>query len=271
MNDSKKEKSRLYAQIKRQKINADPILREKYLENKKLEKIKHKNKINPNWKEDKHNKEKQKELIAKQKKLEKTKRQRDRAFALLIKKAWAPKSPKTCSCCGVSLDETNSYKLSTYCKKCHNENCVKRAKGEKYKEYRKEYKLANKEKLKNKQKIYMGEYLKKPENRLIFNIRRRLSDFIRSKNSADRAGVGCTKEFLISHIERQFNNGMTWDNYGTVWHIDHIIPISKFKRTKEELLKANHFTNLQPMMALDNMSKGNKIIGIVQPELCMSY
>lgn len=51
---------------------------------------------------------------------------------------------------------------------------------------------------------------------------------------------------------------MTWNNYGK-WHIDHIIPISSAK-TEEEVIKLNHYTNLQPLWAKDNLKKGNKII-----------
>ena len=53
---------------------------------------------------------------------------------------------------------------------------------------------------------------------------------------------------------------MTWDNYGE-WHIDHIKPISSFdlKDAKNQKL-AMHYTNLQPLWAKDNISKGNKIL-----------
>jgi hypothetical protein len=44
------------------------------------------------------------------------------------------------------------------------------------------------------------------------------------------------------------------------WHIDHIKPLSKFNlQDRNEFLKANHYTNLQPLWAEENISKGNKI------------
>jgi len=70
--------------------------------------------------------------------------------------------------------------------------------------------------------------------------------------------VGCEPSILIKHIESQFVDGISWDNYGK-WHLDHRIPLSMAK-TEEELYKLCHFTNLQPMWAEENLKKGSKII-----------
>ena len=51
---------------------------------------------------------------------------------------------------------------------------------------------------------------------------------------------------------------MNWENAGK-WHLDHIYPVSLAK-DEEELLKLNHYTNFQPLWAVDNIKKGNKII-----------
>ena len=55
---------------------------------------------------------------------------------------------------------------------------------------------------------------------------------------------------------------MSWDNYGKKgWHIDHITPLVLFDLTnREQVLMACHYTNLQPLWAKDNLSKGTKII-----------
>lgn len=57
------------------------------------------------------------------------------------------------------------------------------------------------------------------------------------------------------------NKGMLWSNYShSVWHIDHITPLASFDLTnREELLKACHYTNLQPLWAKENCSKGAKL------------
>jgi hypothetical protein len=51
---------------------------------------------------------------------------------------------------------------------------------------------------------------------------------------------------------------MNWDNRKD-WHLDHIYPVSLAK-DEQELIKLNHYTNFQPLWAIENMSKGNKII-----------
>ena len=51
---------------------------------------------------------------------------------------------------------------------------------------------------------------------------------------------------------------MTWDNYGQ-WHIDHIIPLSSAK-TEMEIYELCKYTNLQPLWAVDNLRKNNKLI-----------
>ena len=70
--------------------------------------------------------------------------------------------------------------------------------------------------------------------------------------------LGCTFEFFISYIGKQFTKGMSFENYGK-WHLDHIYPISKAESI-EDVIKLNHYTNFQPLWASDNFKKSNKII-----------
>ena len=63
------------------------------------------------------------------------------------------------------------------------------------------------------------------------------------------------------HIENKFVEGMTWENYGKIWHIDHIVPINYNNPTLEEVIKRLHYINTQPLWASENISKGNRYIG----------
>ena len=84
------------------------------------------------------------------------------------------------------------------------------------------------------------------------------------KELSSKEYLGCDTKTLKEHIEKQFTEGMSWDNYGD-WHIDHITPL-KFKKdgkvpTLEEVGERLHFLNTQPLWAEDNISKGNRYIG----------
>jgi len=68
--------------------------------------------------------------------------------------------------------------------------------------------------------------------------------------------LGYTLEEFKSHFESLFLDGMSWDNHGE-WHIDHIIPVSKFP--KDRILELNALENLQPLWASDNLKKGDRI------------
>lgn len=72
--------------------------------------------------------------------------------------------------------------------------------------------------------------------------------------------LGCSISYLIEYLEKQFKDGMTWQNYGkNGWHIDHIRPCSSFDLSiPEEQQKCFHYSNLQPLWAKDNLEKGCK-------------
>jgi hypothetical protein len=80
------------------------------------------------------------------------------------------------------------------------------------------------------------------------------------KNSSAVGDLGCSIQEFKLYLESKFQTGMTWDNYGRKgWHIDHIIPISRFDLLNAEQAKiACHYTNLQPMWWNENLKKGNR-------------
>jgi hypothetical protein len=82
--------------------------------------------------------------------------------------------------------------------------------------------------------------------------------------------VGYTIEDLIGHLTKQFKKGMTWDNYGEVWEIDHVIPKSLFNIfSKHDLAfrKCWALENLQPLWKVENMKKQNRFEGQFQQPL----
>jgi len=72
--------------------------------------------------------------------------------------------------------------------------------------------------------------------------------------------LGCPIDEFKQHIEKQFQEGMTWDNHGK-WHIDHLVPLKYNNPTIEEVIERLHYTNTQPLWASENISKGNRFIG----------
>jgi hypothetical protein len=70
--------------------------------------------------------------------------------------------------------------------------------------------------------------------------------------------IGCTWEEAKAHIERQFSAGMSWDNHGLMWELDHVIPLS-YATTPEEAIKLSHYTNIRPLLKLDNRRKWRNI------------
>jgi hypothetical protein len=130
---------------------------------------------------------------------------------------------------------------------------------DKHKERIKQYRQTKKKERAKYQKMLL-------ETNIIYKIsqlcRSRILKLINktTKNEKSFNIIGCSPEFLKEYLEKQFKDGMSWDNYGFYgWHIDHIIPLSSAK-TEEEVYKLCHYTNLQPLWAEDNLKKGSKII-----------
>ena len=118
--------------------------------------------------------------------------------------------------------------------------------------------------IKNKSKI--NQYHKnrrKKDNIYSLSQRTRsmISDSLRkegyTKKSKTYEILGCSFEFLKKHLEIQFKDGMSWENRSD-WHIDHIVPLSSAK-SEAEIIFLNHYSNLQPLWAKDNIQKSNKM------------
>ncbi len=123
----------------------------------------------------------------------------------------------------------------------------------------KKYRENNKESI---NEYYRRKRLNDPMYRVICSMRTRVNRFCRQVgiNKANRTIdlIGCSIEEFKFHIEFRFVGDMSWDNYGK-WHIDHITPLSTASNSKD-LMTLNHYTNLQPLWAFDNISKGNRVL-----------
>ncbi len=88
-------------------------------------------------------------------------------------------------------------------------------------------------------------------------IRKVLGGYIK-KSKKTQELLGCTIEKFWVHLEEKFTKGMTQENYGE-WHVDHIKPCASFDLTDpEQQSECFHYTNLQPLWAIDNLKKGAK-------------
>ena len=126
---------------------------------------------------------------------------------------------------------------------------------EKRKQYRENYKPRKREQRKERRNT---DPIFNLTNRMRGRLRKYLIILNISKKNKTFEIVGCSPQFLKEHLEKQFVDGMTWENRNK-WHIDHKIPLSSAK-TEEELYKLCHYTNLQPLWAEENLKKSNKII-----------
>ena len=176
---------------------------------------------------------------------------------------------KRCSKCGVVKDvgEFCVHKRSKGGRDCRCKEC----KGKQDKEYSEK----NKEKILSKAKEYKKAHRKRynewERNKKKTDPNYKLSSLVRSKvfkllkgdnkQNSSLSFLGCSVEEARKHIEAQFRPGMSWENHGQYgWHIDHIRPLSSFDLADLEQAKiAFHYTNLQPLWAEENLTKGKKL------------
>ncbi len=134
---------------------------------------------------------------------------------------------------------------------------------DKNKQKRKDYCDKNRNKIKKQTKQYTKNKLKndisfKISHNLRCRINSALNGFTKSLNTM--LLIGCEIDYFMYHIQKQFKRGMHWDNHGE-WHIDHKSPCAKFDLSKpSEQRKCFHFSNLQPLWAIENIRKGSKIL-----------
>jgi hypothetical protein len=130
--------------------------------------------------------------------------------------------------------------------------------------HRKKYYNKNKELIiKRETKRFREKYNSNNEFKIKSLLRRRLLNAVGKNFKKGKAieYLGCSIEEFKTHIAKQFKDGMAWDNHKVdVWHIDHIKPCDSFDLTKEEEQRiCFHYSNMQPLWAKENYSKGYKL------------
>jgi hypothetical protein len=194
---------------------------------------------------------------------------------------------KKCTKCGEIKPITEFYKnpgnLDGYhgwCKECHrkwrkNYKAVNRdIIRQKDKEYRLNHPNSGKRQLKYREahreilkERYKEQYKKKmldPTSKLSFRTHTSICNSLAGRKHGKKWEdiVGYTVEDLKKHLEKQFTEGMSWNNYGK-WHLDHIIPLSVFNYSSPcdfDFKRCWSLRNLQPLWGFDNLRKNNKLV-----------
>lgn len=174
---------------------------------------------------------------------------------------------KKCSHCNETKSYSEFYKRNEtkdgyeyLCKPCKNTQRKKYPNIDKkyYQKNREEkilkakaYEIANREKVRENHKLYMRKRRNDPKFRLQESIKALINFHLKIKTQKTNEYLGCSYEEYSVYLEKQFDENMNWDNYGTYWEIDHTIPLSKGG--------SFHYTNTTPMTILENRSKSNKL------------
>jgi hypothetical protein len=160
-------------------------------------------------------------------------------------KKWRDNNKEYLSLKHKKWSEKNRDRLNDYHQKWREKNI------DKHREYKRKYEKHRKD--------------TDPLYKLISNFRTAIYQVLKESN-VEKNGhyfdiLQYSPEELIIHLEKQFKDDMTWDNYG-VWHVDHKLPITSFDIQEigdEEFMKCWCLDNLQPMWGEDNIRKSNKL------------
>jgi len=193
-----------------------------------------------------------------------------------------PHTTKRCSRCGIVKFVSEFYKnkknkkdelfyrckecVKKYSKKCYKNNPEKikeryKNNSEKINKKSRKWREKNPEKRKEYNKKSIRNYRSIPKNRLSCNISSAIYLSLKGNKKGNHWEnlIGFTLQDLIAHLEKQFKEGMNWENMGK-WHIDHIRPIASFNFNSykdKEFKECWTLENLQPLWASENLSKGD--------------
>jgi hypothetical protein len=175
--------------------------------------------------------------------------------------------PKVCHVCETELPATEFRSKEATCKKCNTKKLYEWRKNNK----EQFLKLCKNYRDKETSKEKRAEYLRnKYNNDLIFKLesiyRKRIRECIKKKYFPKStkfdygSTLGCPWEIVIGWLEFNMDDNMNWDNHGTYWHIDHVLPVSSFDFSREvDRQRCFNWTNLMPLEGIENIKKSNTI------------
>jgi hypothetical protein len=173
--------------------------------------------------------------------------------------------PKTCTKCEKEQPAKEFRYQSNACLSCEKARLYewRKENPDKFKVLCKKYR-EKPDKMKKRAKYLKDKYTDDMNFRLDRLYRTRVRTFIKGGikkgNAKYTAMLGCSWDTLRTWLESNFTEGIAWDNYGTVWHVDHAMPCSVFDFKIEENVKVCfNWSNLSPMIGSENISKSNKI------------
>lgn len=174
---------------------------------------------------------------------------------------------KTCKDCELTKPATMFRKKEFICKDCNKKKLYawRESNKERFLEICKTYR-DKREKKDMKNAYWRKRYADNIKDRLLQLYRSRIRLLIKKPHFPKNTPfdynkfLGCEWDTLITWLEFNMKDGMTWENYGSYWHIDHVYPCSLFDFSKEaERSKCFNWTNLTPLEAIENIKKSNKL------------
>lgn len=128
-------------------------------------------------------------------------------------------------------------------------------------DYSRQYRIDNKETVQKISQRYRESKKEDIQYKTASSLRKKLIYYVIQKPSDDYISLfSASPNYIRLWIEYQFTTEMNWENYGTYWNFDHIIPYDNHDLTiQEEILKCCHWSNIQPLLCSENSSKINKI------------
>lgn len=181
-----------------------------------------------------------------------------------------------CRECKANIDVLNKrFKMCSDCsrnKKLNRCKTYKQRNKEKIKEYNKTWKEQNKKEvseynknyaIQNKEQIRLrtNKHMKYKRDtdinyKMKITMRNRFRKFYLGKSISSKEVIGCSKDFFVKWIEFNFIGDMSWENHGSLWHIDHVLCCHLFDHTDENDVRiCFNWQNTRPLFAKQNLSR----------------